>query len=374
MIRSSSGNALFRAALLLCTGATVLPAQSRKTVDVSPNSSCEGCRIELVRVATLGSDKDSLSATWLAHSVSRDGRGRYYLAPTADFSLIAVYDANGNFLRTLGRRGVGPGEYDFIVSASVQGDSLLVLDQGSRRLTRLTPDYTVARTIPAAGTFASALALPGGSFLVTGTVRTPEWVGQPLFVLDSSGKILRAFGGDGEAVHYDRPQAQTRRIALTPSADVWAGRVDRYELELWRMDGTPLQVLRRAVAWYPPWTDYNVQAPDVARPKPMLTSIKHDSAGLVWTMTRVAVENWKPSAKPSPEGKERPVPSVNVYDQNSDVILEVIDPRTGALIVSQRFPQYLQAFINGGLLYSLRETEEGDIRVDVWRATLNGHK
>ena len=62
-------------------------------------------------MATLGSAEGTISPGDFQTGVTRDSRGRYYLAPTVDLAVMAVYDSNGRFLQTIGRQGQGPGEY-----------------------------------------------------------------------------------------------------------------------------------------------------------------------------------------------------------------------------------------------------------------------
>jgi hypothetical protein len=62
---------------------------------------------------------------------------------------IAVYDSTGTFIRYVGRRGRGPGEFvsrdDFFI---IRGDTLLVNDRFPRELSRFTPELEyVGRTM-----------------------------------------------------------------------------------------------------------------------------------------------------------------------------------------------------------------------------------
>jgi hypothetical protein len=69
---------------------------------------------------------------------------------------LRVFDANGRRVRTIGRKGAGPGEYEDINDFSVRrGDSLVVLDRRQRRLTFLAPDGAVASTIGFSPPFAT---------------------------------------------------------------------------------------------------------------------------------------------------------------------------------------------------------------------------
>lgn len=60
---------------------------------------------------------------------------------------IRLYDPTGKFLRALGRAGEGPGEYKAPVIALFR-DSLFIFDPQLRRITVMTLDGKVARTMP----------------------------------------------------------------------------------------------------------------------------------------------------------------------------------------------------------------------------------
>jgi hypothetical protein len=60
---------------------------------------------------------------------------------------IRFFSATGQHIRTVGRRGQGPGEYRRIFSAvRLAGDSISIWDNGQWRATLLTPDGRLART------------------------------------------------------------------------------------------------------------------------------------------------------------------------------------------------------------------------------------
>ena len=85
-------------------------------------------------------------------SLAVDGDGGIY-AFDSQVPALRYFDANGNYIRTLGREGGGPGEYsDFVGKLAVRRDGKIVLpDVGSARLTLYEPDGTVATQWPVQG-------------------------------------------------------------------------------------------------------------------------------------------------------------------------------------------------------------------------------
>ena len=83
-----------------------------------------------------------------------DSRGHIYVPQRLDPS-VRVFDANGRFLRYIGRRGRGPGEFEGLETIGLRGDSLWTFDRALQRLTLFTPSGEYARAVSVA-----AAALP----------------------------------------------------------------------------------------------------------------------------------------------------------------------------------------------------------------------
>jgi hypothetical protein len=75
-------------------------------------------------------------------SLDVDSRGRIYVGDRLKAGVV-VLSPDGRYLRTIGKRGQGPGEFDYIRNVQVlPGDSLLVYDAGINRLSVFPPDST----------------------------------------------------------------------------------------------------------------------------------------------------------------------------------------------------------------------------------------
>lgn len=364
MLQTSSAAAV-GAVYLFASPAT---AQTTPSI-VVPDSPCNECRISLAWVATLGADADPLSPSAFQVGVTQDSRGLYYLAPTADLAVMAVYDQNGSFLKALGRAGEGPEEYGFIMRTEVMpGDSLLVLDVGNYRLTVLSPLHAPVRSMRMNGRFTSAAVLPDGRLLVHGRVRSPERAGFPLHILAPDGRITDSFGSVVPESRRDRPQADLRQLSAVRDGKVWTAHLDRYEMELWSLEGELLRSVTRRTEWFQPWDYIDGQELDVSL-QPMTVAVWQDRQERLWTMVRVPAPDARPPTRARAE-REQPMPPFDVVDAGHDSIIEVIDPLTGRLLASQRFPQYLMGAIGEDIVYSMRATPEGDLRIDIWRVEL----
>ena len=133
--------------------------------------------------------------------------------------MIRFFDPSGKALGAFGRRGQGPGEFQQLTRLMWSADTLAVSDQPSRRLTLISPDRKLIRTVP----WLSAVSMPSrsaseaprflvsaprvrytdGGQLVTVSLATgspaPAWPGGekegvPLLRVDSAGAFQRLIG------------------------------------------------------------------------------------------------------------------------------------------------------------------------------------
>lgn len=307
-------------------------------------------------MASLGSAADSDSPAEAFHHVVRDGHGRYFAVSGFPVTRILVYNSDGDLEAVWGRGGEGPGEYQTIRQLlMLRGDSLGVLDPGSSRLTILNSDGSVARTQGLAVHPFEIAQLDNGTLVVAGRQYTASGSGYAMHVVRPDGSARRF--GPAVTVLPTRPSASLRRLAAAGET-VWAARPDRYELTEYAADGTPLRVLKREADWFPERETEG--AVDFAKepPFPFLADVHVDEEGLVWTLVRLAADDWAPVDDPGL------MPSWGRY---FDSIVEVIDPDRGLVVRSQRFPWYGHRFTNDGLVVSHREDILGVLVLDIWR-------
>lgn len=151
---------------------------------------CVNCKIELLPTTQLGTDTDPGFIPHIESRVTRDHRGNYIVKGNYATTLL-VFDSTGRFLRTIGRAGSGPGEFRGIGSIAVgAADSLVVFEQESRRYTLLDANwkYVSSNSLPL-GPELTSLMLPTGEFVFGLPLRSAAQRGQPLHVVDRSGRI-----------------------------------------------------------------------------------------------------------------------------------------------------------------------------------------
>lgn len=78
--------------------------------------------------------------------LSPDGRLLYVGQPQE--RIVRVFDAtSGKLLRTFGRQGSGPGEFNYVGRLGWRGDTLYVTDMALQRVTMFSPDGDVLKTL-----------------------------------------------------------------------------------------------------------------------------------------------------------------------------------------------------------------------------------
>jgi hypothetical protein len=97
-----------------------------------------GGEIELVRDVVIQERGDDLNYVFAnPRGLAVDAQGRIYILDTGN-SRVQVFDENGDYLRTLGQRGQGPGELDRPMMLAVAGDRVAIADRNNSKLSLWT--------------------------------------------------------------------------------------------------------------------------------------------------------------------------------------------------------------------------------------------
>jgi hypothetical protein len=92
-------------------------------------------------------DGDSTQILFGAWSAARRDNGEIVIANTGT-NQIRVYDRAGRLTQTIGRKGGGPGEFQFLQRIGViHGDTIVAYDIGNGRMTWFSPAGKVARSV-----------------------------------------------------------------------------------------------------------------------------------------------------------------------------------------------------------------------------------
>jgi hypothetical protein len=331
-----------------------IPATGQDVVEIPRQPGCRGCSIEFQRIATLGQADGPGIIEGDNTSAVADGRGRYFLY-YAYRPWVKVYDAQGRFIKSLGREGEGPGEFRGVGIVRVSaGDTIHVFDGDNPTHSVFSPSLEFVRSnrlqiVPQV----TGVALGGNRAVLAVPIHTPERVGLPLHLVDR-GRLVRSFGSESGAYRPDIPYFDDRAIAPASGGNLWVAHRNRYQIELWSTDGRKLREYRRSVEWFPPLLRNWSISPNTPPPT-RLQQVWEDPEGRLWVKMGVADRNWRRAVRRGgPHGY-----TIDNDDDYLDTVIEVIEPRRGRVLASRRFPMTVQ-FIGQGLMGTV-VTDEDDV-------------
>ena len=140
--------------------------------------------------------RDSLGEPWLfngifTNQVLTDRAGRTYVL-TRDPAIVR-FGREGRYERTLGRKGGGPGEFEFPVSIGSMGDTIYATDAGKRALVRFGPrlDPVADRRLDGALASAEALAFRTGGLWFRKSERSDSAMSAAVYADTLGGAALQ---------------------------------------------------------------------------------------------------------------------------------------------------------------------------------------
>ncbi len=128
---------------LLASAPSLLIAQDTVRVSVPPTAR-SATPVALTPVFSIGQiDGPDETAFGSVAQLAVDARGRFYVYDVQD-AQIRLYDARGTFVRNIGRKGGGPGEYQYVMGMAISTDTVLAIhDMSAARVTYFFPDGKV---------------------------------------------------------------------------------------------------------------------------------------------------------------------------------------------------------------------------------------
>ncbi|HEY9470468.1 MAG TPA: hypothetical protein VIQ76_12725 [Propionibacteriaceae bacterium] len=284
------------------------------------------------------------------------------------------------FERKIGRLGAGPGEYRAAWQVGIEGDSLLIMDPGTGRLTfhSFRTNREVGSTPMALLTRANSVArLGNGTFVGNVVIETPGEAGYPLHQFSGDGKKTTSFGSSLPSLRPDLKLATMRILSSSPSGGLWVAHIVAYEIELYDNKATLKQVLRRDVDWFPPGTGRIVTPqPDGEPPQPKVVGVQEDAQGRLWILSVVADPKWRDafSRERLPPRRQGSPAYYGVESVNAlyDSMIEIIDLRTKRLISSTRVDEAVAGFAGPALAWSSigEGGQSGIVRIRLWALEL----
>lgn len=361
------------AILLASTAGNAGAQRAPIAVRISDAVSCARCELIFQPTAILIAPHDTTDG--FPDAVRIDLQGRYWVFRRGD--VPALFDSRGKFVRTLGRLGRGPGEfqmaYDLLV---VGGDSLVVLDAGNRRATVLTPSLTPVRYATLPFYMMSPILVSWPNTVISGgTFPTPDGTGRQLHRTSLAGKegaLVKSFGpGDGELRGPEEMYLVYQTLAQARNGVFWSIGNYSYDLFQWKADGSLIRAIQRRPPWFskPSPMNYNWKTEP---PPPHIAAIEEDREGLLWVFIRIAASTWKQAWPVVPEAV-REVPSrLIAKDKLYATTVEIIDPRTRRVVARQTFDRYVVGSMPDRRVAFYEVDSNGESRIVIGTLALAG--
>jgi hypothetical protein len=353
-----------------------------------------GSNVRLVQEVAIGQlDGPREYAFGQIRSAAAEPGGGFYLFDAND-GQIRRYDRTGRFLNLVGKRGGGPGEYQYVAGMAVTRDGLLiVLDPRNSRITYFQPDGKVQRDFPLLRTGFYGdnfvidtagfiyLTLPVGVQMTEGPgsrqqfVRlTPDGVMQDSIPLPEryppagAPRALNLGTSDGMRWNFtDQPIVQP----YVPGG-VLSGATQAYRFFVAPARGrvlvverrhTPLPLGREEREDWMKWIEYlrtQGRTYVLPRQKPAIRNLRSDHLGRIWVDVFVAAE--KRNDPPRPAGDPRPL-----LTWKERTTYDVFSP-AGEYLGRVAFPaETVLLAIRDNRLYTLTKGPDGEDRIVVLR-------
>ena len=360
---------------IIAVGCLLFPwaasGQVSDTVQISAEVSCMDCRIVLEAMAVLGTE----NGEDFLHSSNEVAAGtrHFYVVNRLASTEIQVFSRDGNFLRTVGRIGEGPGEYKKIYHLWVSpGDTLHVIDASNSRRTLLTPDFEtveVAR-LPGRGRYHGYFGLSTGEAVLAAIAPDSAGDVRLLHRLDQSGSRSLSFGPPlGEADYSNTgPTVFARKFTETENGELLVVPGNEFVIESYSPTGTLTRVYEFTGREFLDLIPGGGVFPGYL---PRIQDVWIDDEEYLWVMMRVGDVDWEEGVERVGVGFGRR-PSVTLSDHNLfwDTVIEVVDLKRGRTVARERFETSLVRFLGNNEVVGMTYLEGMTIRLPFFRARI----
>ncbi len=313
--------------------------------------------------------------------------GRFVAIEAVDPQLL-VFDSNGNFVRTLGRPGDGPGEFRWPQAIGLSGDSLWVGDATHQRITLFTPSLKLAGTETATIQGIPARTAKGNTVVrslkklssapihqsITVVTRSHNAIDTVASVPDKSPALVIDVDGMqrlSTQPFTDAPLVQVSRdgrgvvvvTRYTPAKGPHAVRVEKIGIDGFpgfdiRLPYTAEKVSQRLID-----AEVATHAEVVRRRKPDMAQNEIDRR----VRSALVIPDHAPSVSALATGRDGMTWLRRVSDGRSPVQWTVLDPRGRVAFKTHLPPDAELLWADGDLLAATRQGEDGVPRIVIYR-------
>jgi hypothetical protein len=287
-----------------------------------------------------------------------------------------LFSSSGAFLRRLGRRGSGPGEYAGAVDILPLGQgSILALDRLGGRLSVLDSELRLTRTLPMGAALSAGVESRSGVVL-TGMVRTPAGVGLALHRVDITGaqlSIASSFGGSKRPTTPDTPSTSFL-WHLSPDQEGGFWSLDRWEYRLQHWSAglsNDIEIIRESAHFPAGRTIGGIGTPKQPPASRTIGVWVSEEDSTAWTAYLVASENWRQAWSGIPAGASEASQRQIHAEYLFSTVVEAISLSTWRVIARRTFEGTAVGMLPGARLALYQVDEEGEPNLSVRRLRID---
>lgn len=177
---------------------------------------------------------------------------------------IKIFDSDGTFIKTIGREGQGPGEFNRPYAIAVTDERLIIWDMGNRRLDALTKDGEFIKSVPISmhdGWPQMMRALPNGDIAIASEklyfgqsdkpqdysidIYSPELEKKKKIYTQKIWRNKYVIKDDG-ATNIPMPFSPRVYWDVSPTGEIVIGYSKNYEIEIYGIDGEKISSFSHA--------------------------------------------------------------------------------------------------------------------------------
>ena len=338
---------------------------STAIVDILESAATCGSCITVERVVALGDTIEPGYIDWSIYAAV-DDLGNYWVGMPRE-SVVKVWDAEGSFLRQVGRRGDGPMEFRRPAPVGTDGEGRMrVVDLANGRETVVNADFSYHSDRSLFPGFYQ-VAVPLGAdrgYLVNTSRTTAGSEGVPLHIVEGLD-ILHSFD---QMEGIEGPGFAPRVLAVDREARIYSAReVGDYLIRVWSESGARILGLRgprlnereaSRGAWSPDNPPYS-----------RIFAMQVDGEHRLWVLAHVRRDDWVDHLEEQvmPNGGIAHVPTDDDWGNVFESRIDLIDLNSGSFIATRRHDALFEAFVGDGLAIENTETEGAYPQMVVWR-------
>ncbi|MGH2396476.1 MAG: 6-bladed beta-propeller, partial [bacterium] len=313
-------------------------------------------------------------------TIARDPAGGFYLRD-AD-GMLQAYGSDGRFVRQIGQRGAGPGEYERVRNVLVSRDgSIHVLDAALGRHSKFSRDGeflgSTSAPVVLSGVGMDAVFLPDDRIALNALgLNDPLASGHALQVIDQGGNTTPF--GEASPSDLRRPWRQQRLLWARPNGELLVARPYAFTIDVYASDLTKRMSIRRVADWIPSQDqDLEEQPSDGVfdkPPTPMLQLIWEDEQGLLWLGMLEPSGSWRPGPPVEQMRKDQGLNQDTVRTladrPRFETILEVVDLERQRVLARYSTGDPIGTHFGGGYFALRAEDSVGEPIIRISRVRL----